>query len=138
MLCEIRMSRRSLALRRLRNRTITLIRHPVFWGLTIVGNSSIVLGSFILYHLESHSQTRTVDYIDCVIWATGMVTTVGSDLTPHTVFGKFTIMILMILGSLFMWSYMALLVTALIAPELSILKKEIHDIEKEIHFMKPE
>ena len=124
--------------RMLKHRFLALFRHKIFWALTLFGNSAIFIGSFILYNYELNHQYRPIDYFDCLLWSTGMITTVGTDLAPTTTAGKFTVLILMLLGTLFTWSYMAFFVTALIAPDLSHLEKEVHEIEKEIQQLKPE
>lgn len=62
------------------------------------------------------------------------MTTVGyGSYTPETISGKFMILALMLFGTLFVWSYMAYVVRALIAPELSTLEKDVHELEKEVH-----
>ena len=44
----------------------------------------------------------------------------------------------MLTGPIFVWSYMAFLVTGLIAPELSSLERDVHEVERELHGLKIE
>ena len=114
-----------------------LLKHPFFWILTISGNAIIVVGAFLLYHFESGGPGAPTDFLDSLLWSTGTVTTIGyGNYTPVTVEGKVTLLILMFAGTLFVWSYMGFLVTGLIAPELTTLERDVHEVEKEIHDLK--
>lgn len=116
-----------------KKRLLALIKHPFFWVLTVAGNSVIGFGSYLLYYFENLNQTVKVSYLDCVLWATGLVTTIGyGDFVPQTTSAKIVVLILMLSGTLFVWSYMAFLVTGLIAPELNSLEKDVHEVEKEV------
>ena len=120
-------------------RILALLRHPLFYVLTIAGNSVILCGSLLLYHFESATQSRAIDFLDCLLWAVGTVTTVGyADLAPQTFGGKITLLGLMVLGTLFVWSYMGFLVTGLIAPDLSAMEHDLRAMEKEIHGLRVE
>ncbi|MGZ3725921.1 MAG: potassium channel family protein [Pseudobdellovibrio sp.] len=112
----------------------TLFKQSFFWNLTAAGNAIILAGGFFLYQFEALSQGNLpLSFFDCLLWSTGTVTTIGyGSYTPHTFAGKVTIMILMLLGTLFVWSYMGFLVTGLITPELATLEKDVHEVEKEI------
>jgi len=119
-------------------RFIALVKHPLFWFLTVSGNLMIVLGGIILFYLESNGD-KPVQFVDCLLWSTSIVTTIGyANYAPHTFFGKITTMGLMLLGTFFLWSYMAFLVTALISPALSSIEKEMQDVEKELIELKTE
>jgi len=122
--------------KRYKTRLKALIRNPFFWKLTIIGNSVIFMGGVILYFLESREGGNQVQFLDSILWSAGTVTTVGyGSFTPETTLGKLMILLLMMLGTLFVWSYMAYVVRALIAPELSTLEKDVHDLEKEVHHL---
>ena len=112
----------------------TLLKQSFFWNLTAAGNAIIVAGSVFLYRFESLSQGDTpLDFFDCLLWSTGTVTTIGyGNYIPHSIPGKLTIMLLMLFGTLFVWSYMGFLVTGLITPELASLEKDVHEVEKEL------
>lgn len=107
-----------------------LVRHPFFWTLTVIGNAIILLGAFVLYRFESGAG---LDFLDCLLWSAGTVTTIGyGNFSAVTSAGKVTLLFLMLLGTLFVWLYMAFLVTGLIAPELSSLERDVHEVEKEL------
>lgn len=119
-------------------RFIALVKHPMFWFLTIAGNALIVLGSLVLYFLESDGE-KSVDFVDCLLWSTSIVTTIGySEYVAQTLLGKLTVIVLMLLGTFFIWSYMVFLVTAIITPALNSLEKEVQDVEKELTELKIE
>lgn len=118
------------------SRFVALISHPLFWVLTIIGNTMIVLGGVALYVFESKA-AQTTDYLDFLLWSTSLVTTVGyKTYVPATNFGKITVLLLMMLGTFFLWAYMAFLVTALISPALSSIEKEVQDVEEELSQLK--
>jgi hypothetical protein len=52
--------------------------------------------------------------------------------------GKVLGIVLMIGGTVFLWSYMALLVGAIVAPEMNFFEREIKDIESGIEVIKKE
>lgn len=123
------MSRRKLI--KYKYRFLALVKHPLFWVLTLGGNSIVVAGSLFLYNFERGSPGASTDYLDYLLWSMGTVTTIGyGNYTPVTFAGKITILTLMAAGTLFVWSYMGFLVTGLIAPELSSLERDVHDVEK--------
>jgi voltage-gated potassium channel Kch len=104
----------------------------VFWTLTAVGNFIAVAGALALYHFES-AYAGNVGALDFLLWSTGTVTTVGyGSVTPQSVGGKVSVLILMMTGPVFVWTYMAFLVTGLVAPEISLLERDVHRIEKEL------
>lgn len=131
------MASKLVTLQQYKKRFIALIKHPFFWVLTIVGNSTILLGSLLLFFCENSSPGIRVGFLDCLLWATGLVTTIGyGDFTPQTTSAKIVVLLLMMTGTLFVWSYMAFLVTGIMAPEISSLEKDVHDVEKEIRDLK--
>lgn len=133
------MARRTVTLAQYRSRLLALVKHPFFWFLTIFGNSVIFLGSLLIYIFEGHSEQKALQFIDCILWSTGLVTTIGyADFTPQSLGGKLVVLVLMLCGTLFVWSYMGFLVTGMITPELSTLEQDVHDVEKELKDMKVE
>ena len=114
-----------------RQRLFDLLKHPFFWILTVIGNSLIIFGSILLKHFEFAN--TNLNFLDALLWATGIVTTIGyGEYTATTLGGKITLLALMFMGTLFVWTYMAFLVTALITPELSAIEKDVEDVEKEL------
>lgn len=119
-------------------RFMTMIGHPLFWFLTIAGNLMIVFGGAVLYLLEFPTN-KQLQFIDCLLWSTSIVTTVGYvTFLPQTFLGKIIVMGLMLLGTFFLWSYMAFLVSALVSPALTSIEKEVQEVEKEISQLKIE
>ena len=128
---------RQISAKRYAVRFQTLIRNPSFWILTAIGNSIIFVGGVFLFLIEASQKGGELDHLDCILWSAGTVTTIGyGSYTPETSGGKIMLLVLMLIGTLFVWSYMAFVVTGLIAPELSSLEKDVHDIEKELQALK--
>ncbi len=118
-------------------RLTALLKHPMFWFLTVTGNAMIILGSVLLYVLESSSGEMPIQFIDCLLWSTSIITTIGYvSFLPQTFMGKVTVIALMLVGTFFLWTYMAFLVSALVSPALSSLEKEMLEVEKEISDLK--
>lgn len=116
-----------------KNRFYTIFSNPFFWILTIVGNAIMLSGGLLLMKIESAVQSNPLQYIDYLLWSAGLITTIGyGDYMAVTVLGKYVVLALMLIGTLFIWSYMAFLVTGLFAPELASLEKEVHEFEKEV------
>ncbi len=89
-----------------------------------------------IYILENHHQTDR-EFIDYVVWVIGIVTTVGyGDVQIKTVMGKFIVSGLMLFGSLYLWSYMAFLVAALVEPEINKISKDVDLIEHDLETVK--
>lgn len=115
----------------------TLVRQPIFWALTIFGNSIALIGAVILYSAEGLQQTPSLQFIDCLLWSFGVVTTVGyGEFVAHSFIGKITLLGLMMTGTLFVWTYMGFLVTGLIAPELASLEHDVHIVESQLRDLK--
>jgi hypothetical protein len=126
-----------ISLKKYNKRIKILLKHPFFWFLTILGNGGIFIGSILLYEFESSKQQ--LKFIDYLLWSTGIITTVGyGSYMADSFCGKVTTLFLMLLGTLFVWLYMGFLVTIIITPELSLLEKEIHDVEKSVLGLKLE
>lgn len=118
-------------------RARALLRHPFFWFLTISGNTLILIGGVFIHWGEAEVQNQPFGFMDSLLWSTGLVTTIGyGGHLPLTFTGKVTVLVLMLLGTLFIWAYMAFVVTALISPELSSLEKDLNEVEREILILK--
>jgi hypothetical protein len=119
-----------------KKRFLMFIKNPFFWMLTVGGNLIILLGAVLLYAFES-GVYPSMSFLDCLVWSTGFITTVGyGEYAAATTAGKITIFFLMITGTLFIWTYMAFLVTGLMSPELHELEKDMRDVEKELRDLK--
>ena len=109
-----------------------LFKTPIFWLLTIGGNLFMFLGAFALHWLENEVNPPTQDLLDCFSWAVGLVTTVGaSPIAPITTLGKVLMILMMIGGAVFLWSYMALFIGALVGPELKEIESDVNQLQAE-------
>lgn len=116
----------------MRTRLMPLLKMPVFWTVTFIGNGFIACGAVGLHYYEQDFQSKPLTVLDSLSWAIGLVTTVGyGDLTPVTSGGKILGIVLMIGGTLFLWSYMGLLVGVLLAPDISLIERELKGIKRE-------
>lgn len=117
----------------LHTRLSKLVKTPVFWAFTIWGNVCILGGAELMHRLEGEINPAAADYVDCLIWAVGIVTTVGSGgIVPVTLAGKVLLIVMMMGGALFLWSYMAIFIGALVEPELHSLEKEVSELQHEV------
>lgn len=117
----------------LRLRIGTLIRQPIFLFVTIWGHSVIVFGTIGMFYFENGANQKVRSLFDCLYWAIATVSMVGDgNLSPITLGGRIVAMVVMILGSLFLWSYTALFVGWLIAPEIRQVEKEVRGLEGEV------
>ena len=109
-----------------------LIGMPVFWLLTLLGNGFVTFGALLLLYIEKGHHDKPLTLLDCVSWSVGLVTTIGyGDLIPLTGEGKLLGIVMMIGGTLFLWSYMALFVSILLAPDISLIESGIKGIKRE-------
>ena len=97
----------------------TLIRNPVFFALSVIGNSLVLVSSLMLYHLEHGINPKISTWLDTLWWAVATVTTVGyGDISPVTDMGKVIGIFMMIVGTALFWSYTALFASAIMAENL--------------------
>ncbi len=72
-------------------------------------------------------------FLDSLFWAVGLATTVGSgNIHPITPAGKVLSIFMMMGGALFLWSYMAIFVGALVDPELRRIEREVSEIQHDL------
>lgn len=113
-------------------RLFSLVRTPVFWAFTLFGNLCIVGGALLLRRFESPTNPAANEFLECLIWAVGIVTTVGGgSLHPVTLEGKILMIFMMIGGAVFLWSYMAMFIGALVDPELRAIEREVGSLQVE-------
>lgn len=111
-----------------------LLKKPFFWLLTFLGQIVIGIGALGLYFFEAKVTNPPASFLDSLLWSTGIVTTVGyGNFVAQTTAGKWMVLVLLLMGTLFVWTYMGFVVTALIAPELSAIEKDVHEVERELH-----
>lgn len=109
----------------------SLIRTPLFWILTVWGNSFILIGAALIYKFEGPLNPLAQDFMECLIWSVGLVTTVGaSNIVPVTLAGKIVMLAMMMGGAVFLWSYMALFIGALVDPELKTLEDQVSSLQE--------
>lgn len=93
----------------------------------------IILGALFFHYLEFGINPELHSLLDSFAWVVGLVTTVGnSPVFPVSIAGKWLSIFLMLGGSLFLWSYMGLIVSALISPELALIEKEVRHLETDM------
>jgi voltage-gated potassium channel len=128
--------RERLVAKRFHYRLYKLLSYKFFWFLTLTGLVLMAVSAVLVYNLESHHQSEK-EFIDYIVWIVGIVTTVGyGNIEIQTFPGKVIACCMMLLGSLYLWSYMAFLVTALIEPEIRKVGKEVHELEQDLDTFK--
>jgi hypothetical protein len=115
-----------------KRRVGALVRTPLFWLITLWGNFCILAGAALFHWFESGLNPELHDFLDSLSWAVGIVTTVGTSFGPVTSLGKVLGIGMMMGGALFLWSYMALFVGALVDPELREIEREVAEIQQEV------
>jgi hypothetical protein len=110
---------------------------PFFWILTLVGNGLLFIGSWAFHRAESGSNPQIGSFLDSFLVGAGLMTTIGfGSVNPMTPAGKILCVFMMMMGTLFIWFYMAFFVSALISKDLTSLEAEIEELESgltEIH-----
>ncbi len=103
-----------------------LVRSPFFLMLTIVGNTFILLCSYLFWILESGKNPKVEESIDAIWWAFSTATTTGyGDITPVTIMGKVLGIFLMLIGLALFAMYTALFAETIIQyKELYLTKKD--------------
>lgn len=108
-----------------------LLTTPIFWLMTLSGHVFIFTGAWAMNFFEGSVNPQAERYIDCLTWAFGIITTVGAtELHPQTIFGKILMILMMIGGAVFLWTYMTLFIAALVGPELNLIEKEVSELQK--------
>lgn len=111
---------------------------PIFFYLTIVGNSILILATLAVYYLEKgaeHPQIKT--YFESLWWGISTITTVGyGDVLPQTFWGRIIGIILMYTGTVLFISFTGIVLKILlkdeVEEEMAPLKKELNLEEKEL------
>ncbi|MCO5143345.1 MAG: potassium channel family protein [Oligoflexia bacterium] len=92
------------------------------------------------YYVEKELNEFNFGFLSSYYWAISIATTTGNaDIFPKTEVGMYIAILLMFLGSLFLWSYTALFAATLVLPvmrkvrrDVSSLGSEVREIEKEV------
>ena len=113
----------------LKFRLIQLIKSKDFIFLTIIGNSMIMLFSWIVFLLEKDVNPLMTEYLDTVWWAFATITTVGyGDVVPLTFAGKIIGIFLMLLGTGIFATYTALFANSLLGRDIGRLRGQVQYI----------
>lgn len=108
-----------------------LFRQPMFLFVTLWGNAVIFLSAVLFWVLERGGHAEPLSLFESYFWAISTATTVGApNLVPITVAGKAVAIFLMVLGSLFLWTYTALFAAALVAPAFTEVGREVGEVER--------
>jgi voltage-gated potassium channel len=118
-------------------RLIHLFKSPQFIGLTLFGNTFILILSVVFYQLEKDVNPGIKTWLDSIWWTFSTVTTVGyGDIVPISSTGKVFGILSMILGTGFFASYTALFANALLDRELVKLDKKMRVMNKRVQNLK--
>jgi voltage-gated potassium channel len=122
---------------RFKKRLRALLAMPFFWAFTAAVNGFALVSAIFFHHLESATNPNIQSFLDSLSWSVGLITTIGyGNVMPITTAGKTLSLFMMAGGSIVIWLYMALFVSALMSPELNRIESEISDVEKELKHMR--
>ncbi len=114
-------------------RLLALVKTPFFWWVTFWGNVFILSAAVLFHWIEGNMNPSIHGFLDSLFWAVGLATTVGSgNIHPITPAGKVLSIFMMMGGALFLWSYMAIFVGALVDPELRRIEREVSEIQHDL------
>lgn len=123
----------------LSERILTMLKHPTFGALTLLGNGTIVLTAGVFYYLEKEINPELSSYLDALWWAVSTVTTVGDGrIVPYTFFGKVLGILMMIFGTALFCSFTALFSTVLMGFKLQEVEKELAQVDERVQELSSE
>lgn len=103
-----------------------LFRQPIFLFVTLWGHALILLSAGVFQYLERGVNPRSPDFFQSYYWAIATATTVGTaDLAPVSPGGKVMAILLMVFGSLFLWSYTALFASSFVTSTVRRIGREV-------------
>lgn len=112
------------------NRILGLLKSKIFWIMTLICNSVVVLSAFVFYQIEHGTNPQMEHFIDALWWSFATVTTVGyGDISPKTVLGKILGISLMIGGTAMFATFTALFANAILAGDFRQISTKIKGIE---------
>lgn len=110
-----------------------LIRNPVFFVLTMMGNVTLLVCAAGFYRVESSQNPEVQSFGDALWWAVVTMTTVGyGDIYPVTVLGRWIGFLLMMTGGVLFLSFVGLLAAAFMELELAQLEREVDELRSGI------
>ena len=114
-----------------------LLRNPVFFVITLLGNGILLFASTVFYLVESGRNPAVHNFFDALWWGCITMTTVGyGDVTPHTWAGRVVAVVLIFTGGVMFLSFIALLASALVSAEVHELEERVVSLEHELHHEK--
>lgn len=117
----------------------SLAYKPIFMMITVWGHATVLLGTYWFYHFERDVNPKIHNFFDALYWAVATVTTVGyGDVAPTTPGGKAVAILMMIAGSLFLWTYTALFVGTLLETNIHDVETDVKDIERNVYHVEQE
>lgn len=113
-----------------------LFRQPIFLFVTFWGHATILAGAASFHHFESGVNPKVESYFTAYYWAISTAMTVGgADIFPVTFAGRATAILLMMTGSLFLWSYAALFAASVVIPTVRQFGREVRELEANVQEM---
>lgn len=120
-------------------RVTSLLKHPMFRVLTLVGNSVMALSAYVFYLLEHPTNPKVRSYLDGLWWAVTTCTTVGDgDIIPSTLSGRILGITMMIFGTALFCSFTALFSSVLMGSKLDEVEEEIAGVDEKVKELKTE
>jgi len=111
-----------------------VLRNPIFFVLTIIGNFTLLLCTGAFYFLERDVNPNVHSFFDSFWWAIITMTTVGyGDIIPVTILGRIITVVLIFTGSVLFLSFIALLASAFVELEFNELEAEVDRLRKDVH-----
>ena len=116
-----------------------LVTSPLFIWITVIFHSIVVGAAMLMRSIESAANPDLSDIFTAIYWAVSTVTTVGyGDVVPMTHLGKFLAVCLMITGPVFTAVYTALFASALLAPELEEVERDVRGVRTQFKELEKE
>lgn len=110
-----------------------VLRNPIFFALTLLGNSTWLLASALFYYYEVGVNPAVTSWFDGIYWAILTMTTVGyGDIVPVTTAGRVIAMGLILSGGVMFLSFIALLSSAFTELEFIELGKEVKAVSQRL------
>ncbi len=127
----------TISYRQILRRFFLLFKSRQFIGLSLLGNTFIVILSVIFYAVEEHENYLVTDWLDALWFSFATVTTVGyGDIVPMTTAGKIIGIISMLIGTGLFASYTALFANALLGREFRMMDRKMRVIKKNVDGLK--
>ncbi len=111
--------------------------HPTFLFLLLLGNTSLFISVFLVYHFENHHNPNMDTLFDALWWGVSTITTVGyGDAIPVSFGGRMVGIFLMFTGTILFIAFTGVLVTRWMEDEVDREEKGREKLEKSIKEIK--